>query len=483
MIKRLTLAAALVAGFLGAVPARAQSVPSLISFQGRLTDNLNNPLGGSHTFIFNIYPVSTGGAALWTETQAGVAVSNGVLAVQLGAVTPLTPAVFSGAAAFLEVTVDGTPLSPRERLITVPYAFNSQQLQGRDFAAFVSTDAAQSIAGAKTFTGAVVVPTPAAANQAATKGYVDAFTGGASLLPSTNTFSGQNTFVNLVSFSSDVVLTGALSRTADLNVGGAGYKVTFASGVVAGWFYGNGAGITGLKPANIVSGSLGAGVIASSIAVNAVGGENIAAGAVETGKLAADSVTGVKILNATIDTAKLNATIQAQLALAGTVSAGAIDTGKLAADSVTGAKILNATIDTAKLNATIQAQLALAGTVSAGAIDTAKLAVDAVTTAKILDLNVTAAKLAAGAVDTGKLAADSVTGTKILNATIDTAKLNATIQAQLALAGTVSAGAIDTAKLAVDAVTTAKILDLNVTTGKLAAGAVDTGKLAADSVT
>ena len=59
MIKRLTLAAAFLAGFLGAVPARAQSVPSLISFQGRLTDNLNNPLGGSHTFIFNIYPVST----------------------------------------------------------------------------------------------------------------------------------------------------------------------------------------------------------------------------------------------------------------------------------------------------------------------------------------------------------------------------------------------------------------------------------------
>ena len=77
-------------------------------------------------------------------------------------------------------------------------------------------------------------------------------------------------------------------------------------------------------------------------------------------------------------------------------------------------------------------------------------------------------KLAVDAVDTNKLAADSVTGVKILNATIDTAKLNATIQAQLALAGTVADGYINTNKLATDAVVTSKILDLNVTTAKLA---------------
>src|SRR5439155_682290 len=104
---------------------------------------------------------AAGGNLLWSEAQPAVTVVNGVFAAQLGAAVPLTAAVLSGSAAYLQVTVDGTPMSPRTRLITAPYAFNAQTLQSHDYQFFVSTDAAtQVIAGTKTFTATISVPEP-----------------------------------------------------------------------------------------------------------------------------------------------------------------------------------------------------------------------------------------------------------------------------------------------------------------------------------
>ncbi|MEK7744026.1 MAG: hypothetical protein AAB578_06525, partial [Elusimicrobiota bacterium] len=142
---------------LGVECARTQEVPAQINFQGRLTDLSNNPLDGYHDFIFKIYGTDTGGTPLWSEQQGGISVSNGILSVKLGSLLPLTPGVFSADRAYLEITVDGTVLSPRERLISVPYAVNARRLQGRDFEALVSTDAAQTIAGFKTFSGGLQI--------------------------------------------------------------------------------------------------------------------------------------------------------------------------------------------------------------------------------------------------------------------------------------------------------------------------------------
>ncbi|MBI4350126.1 MAG: hypothetical protein HY550_01700, partial [Elusimicrobia bacterium] len=134
--------------------AWGQSPPGLMNFQGRLTDSSNNPLSGPHDFIFEVYDAPAGGTQLWTETQSGITVANGVLAAQLGAASAIPAAIFSAPSAYLQITVDGVALSPRQRLATAPYAFNSGALQGREYGAFVSTDSAvQSIGGDKTFTG------------------------------------------------------------------------------------------------------------------------------------------------------------------------------------------------------------------------------------------------------------------------------------------------------------------------------------------
>lgn len=199
-------------------PAAAQTAPSLISFQGRLTDSLNNPLAGSYNFAFAIYAAQTGGSPLWSESQNGITVANGVLMAELGSGTPIQDSVFSAAQRYLEITVNGTTLAPRQRLLSVPYAMNAQALGGRGLSALVSIDTAQIISGAKTFTADISMsgtarmtnlPAPAAAGDAATKAYVDTVVGGSqdSTLSSTQTFTGQNTFLNQVTVSSDVYLS------------------------------------------------------------------------------------------------------------------------------------------------------------------------------------------------------------------------------------------------------------------------------------
>ncbi|MDD5210248.1 MAG: hypothetical protein PHV36_12730, partial [Elusimicrobiales bacterium] len=147
----LALAAACALSF--NLTAAAQTTPSIISFQGRLTDNLNNPLAGSYNFDFAIYATPTGGSPLWNETQLGVTVANGVLTAELGSVTPIAETVFASAQRYLEITVNGTTLAPRQRLLSVPYAMNAQTFNGKAYDTLVTTNTAQAISGAKTFSG------------------------------------------------------------------------------------------------------------------------------------------------------------------------------------------------------------------------------------------------------------------------------------------------------------------------------------------
>lgn len=102
------------------------------------------------------------------------------------------------------------------------------------------------------------------------------------------------------------------------------------------------------------------------IASGSVDTSKILPAAVDTNKLAADSVTATKIMNGSVTVDKIGA-----LAVdTGKISAGAVDTGKILAGSVTGAKIVDGTIDTQKLNATIQAQLASIGVGAVGIAST-----------------------------------------------------------------------------------------------------------------
>lgn len=86
--------------------------PSTITYQGVLTDDSGDVISGTENIKFDIYTVETGGSSLWTETHGTVAVSKGLFNVELGSVTPFGSLDFSQEL-WLEITVDGTTLTPR----------------------------------------------------------------------------------------------------------------------------------------------------------------------------------------------------------------------------------------------------------------------------------------------------------------------------------------------------------------------------------
>jgi hypothetical protein len=103
------------------VIARAPSTQgSTWPYTGRLTDAAGQPVAdGAYDFIFSLYANEKDTQALWTETQAGVKVTDGEISTALG-VSVAIPALLSSKATYwLDVSVRGpddttfTPLNPR----------------------------------------------------------------------------------------------------------------------------------------------------------------------------------------------------------------------------------------------------------------------------------------------------------------------------------------------------------------------------------
>ncbi|HET8948829.1 MAG TPA: hypothetical protein VFQ07_17755, partial [Candidatus Polarisedimenticolia bacterium] len=120
----LLLVAPAVAGLPALVVTASAAVPSVINYQGRLTDNTpqQNPVNGTLTLDFSIWDALVGGSSLWNETQS-VQVTSGLFNAMLGQVTPIPPSVFGGGAErYLEIHVSGEPLSPRQRIAATPFA-------------------------------------------------------------------------------------------------------------------------------------------------------------------------------------------------------------------------------------------------------------------------------------------------------------------------------------------------------------------------
>ena len=152
-------------GTLG-LEVRAQSAngfpPNLMTYQGYLVDSNGNPLAPSNpinfSVIFRIYATSTGGSALWAESQT-VTVDKGNFSVVLGEggaqgsePRPAISTVFTSSTAsdlYIGITVNGlsggnTEILPRLRLLTSPYSFLARAangLAGNDGASLIASDA------------------------------------------------------------------------------------------------------------------------------------------------------------------------------------------------------------------------------------------------------------------------------------------------------------------------------------------------------
>jgi len=101
-------------------------VPALINYQGTLTDGGSVAVDTAISMIFTIYTDSTGGTAVWTETQPSVMVSDGVFNVLLGSVNSIVDTVFKDPQRWLGIQVGIDPeMQPRQRIASVPYAIQA----------------------------------------------------------------------------------------------------------------------------------------------------------------------------------------------------------------------------------------------------------------------------------------------------------------------------------------------------------------------
>ena len=136
-----------VVGVLGMFPNTVFSAfNSQINYQGKLTDNLNASVAdGNYTMVFSLYTSSTGGVALWTETQT-ITATSGLFSTMLGSVTPISSVDFNQTL-YLGVKVGADPeMTPRKILGAVPAAFEADKLDGLDATSFLRADATNAIA-------------------------------------------------------------------------------------------------------------------------------------------------------------------------------------------------------------------------------------------------------------------------------------------------------------------------------------------------
>ena len=101
------------------------AIPQLMKFQGKVTDAVGAPLNGNYDITFRIYDAQTGGVLLWSETQIGVPVTEGVFGVLLGNVTPLDLPFDQPYWLAMEINNDGE-MTPRQAITSAGYAYRAK---------------------------------------------------------------------------------------------------------------------------------------------------------------------------------------------------------------------------------------------------------------------------------------------------------------------------------------------------------------------
>ncbi|MBN1898487.1 MAG: hypothetical protein JW827_06890, partial [Spirochaetes bacterium] len=110
----------------------AMAIPAMINYRGKLFQS-GMPVTGSRNIDFRIFNVSTGGIALWSSGYQSVEVNNGYYHYTLGKNVVIDPIIFTNAALYLEVEIQGAggALDPRERIVSVGYALNAHMVNGQ----------------------------------------------------------------------------------------------------------------------------------------------------------------------------------------------------------------------------------------------------------------------------------------------------------------------------------------------------------------
>lgn len=328
-MKKLLLA--LVAVATAAAALAQSSVPGVISYQGRVADAAGVPIGNAapvnRTVVFRIWdsPSATAPANRLYSEQQNVTISGGEFSVLVGTGTPvagetgnafttMSAAIFNGQARFLGVTVDdgdGNPgndaeASPRQQVVTTPFAFRAQVAETVAAGGVASTALANDAVGSAALAAGAVTGAKLAASAVGTAALAD-----------TSVTSGK--------LAANAVTTTAL---ADGSVTGA----KLAAG--------------GIDATKLADGT----VVLAKLAANSVDSTKIVDGGVNTAELADSAVTTAKVADSAVTNAKLGAAAVDTAKLAD----GAVSLAKQGANSVDGSKIVDGSIALADLNPVIR---------------------------------------------------------------------------------------------------------------------------------
>ncbi len=106
------------------VGCTASELDGRFSHQGRLLDDTGRPVpDGNYSMRYNLYDSTSASASpVYTETKT-VAVENGLFTTSVGASGYITPSIFSQPT-YMEITIDGETLAPRQLLQGAPYAMS-----------------------------------------------------------------------------------------------------------------------------------------------------------------------------------------------------------------------------------------------------------------------------------------------------------------------------------------------------------------------
>ena len=100
------------------------AIPRTINYQGKLIDSSGVGINDTLNMEFKLYDAESGGNLLWRKTLAGVPITNGLFSVILGESDGFDTLSFARQY-WLEVKIGDEVLTPREKLVAVPYALRA----------------------------------------------------------------------------------------------------------------------------------------------------------------------------------------------------------------------------------------------------------------------------------------------------------------------------------------------------------------------
>ena len=185
-------------------------IPQTINYQGYITNSASQPVNAAVSVTFRLYTTASGGSPVWTETQNGIGVANGVFTVVLGSASALglpfnVPYFLS-----LQVNADAE-MATRQPLSAVPYSLRA--LSADSVAASVTIPAAQltGTLASSQFTATQLLPTTACAPNQFSQWNGTAWVCAAGTGTSTTSdVTGNLTMVNSTASAGNVLKGGAL---------------------------------------------------------------------------------------------------------------------------------------------------------------------------------------------------------------------------------------------------------------------------------